>query len=196
MRAKELLGIIGRLGPAIIKAGQALSSRPDLLPKEYLDELQKLQVSHGAAVTAHTACKYLAPHDGMEVVRCCCGTASAEPMCCFRRPSKPSPLRLFVIARAHFAYVFLKCCARTSRILFRRKQDRVPAFSNSQAFAVVESELGVPFGDVYELVEPEPIAAASIGQASSALVTDSISGIQCLMLFPLRHCESLFYLSR
>lgn len=44
-RAEELLGIIGRLGPAIIKAGQALSSRPDLLPKEYLDELQKLQVT-------------------------------------------------------------------------------------------------------------------------------------------------------
>lgn len=43
-RAEELLGIIGGLGPAIIKAGQALSSRPDLLPKEYLDELQKLQV--------------------------------------------------------------------------------------------------------------------------------------------------------
>lgn len=43
-RAEELLGIISDLGPAIIKAGQALSSRPDLLPKEYLDELQKLQV--------------------------------------------------------------------------------------------------------------------------------------------------------
>lgn len=43
-------------------------------------------------------------------------------------------------------------------------KDRVPAFSNKEAFAVVESELGVPFEDVYELVEPEPIAAASIGQ--------------------------------
>lgn len=30
----------------------------------------------------------------------------------------------------------------------------------------MELELGVPFEDVYELVEPEPIAAASIGQAS------------------------------
>lgn len=89
MRAAQLLGIIGNLGPAIIKAGQALSSRPDLLPKEYLDELQKLQ-------------------------------------------------------------------------------DRVPAFSNKEAFAVVESELGVPFEDVYELVEPEPIAAASIGQVYKA----------------------------
>jgi hypothetical protein len=27
----------------VIKAGQALSSRPDLLPNEYLEELQKLQ---------------------------------------------------------------------------------------------------------------------------------------------------------
>lgn len=44
-RAKDLLRIIGGQGPAIIKAGQALSSRPDLLPKEYLTELQKLQVA-------------------------------------------------------------------------------------------------------------------------------------------------------
>ena len=42
-RAKELNSIIASLGPAIIKAGQALASRPDLLPKEYLDELQELQ---------------------------------------------------------------------------------------------------------------------------------------------------------
>lgn len=49
---------------------------------------------------------------------------------------------------------------------FRVVKDRVPAFSNKEAFAVVESDLGVPFEDVYELVEPEPIAVASIGQAS------------------------------
>lgn len=49
-------------------------------------------------------------------------------------------------------------------------QDRVPAFSNKEAFAVVESELGVPFEDVYELVEPETIAAASIGQARDLLL--------------------------
>lgn len=42
-RAKELLTIISGLGPAVIKAGQALSSRPDLLPNDYLEELQKLQ---------------------------------------------------------------------------------------------------------------------------------------------------------
>ena len=42
-RASELLGIIADLGPAVIKGGQALASRPDLLPAEYLRKLQELQ---------------------------------------------------------------------------------------------------------------------------------------------------------
>ena len=43
LRARQFMEIIAGLGPAFIKAGQALSSRPDLLPPEYLRELQKLQ---------------------------------------------------------------------------------------------------------------------------------------------------------
>jgi predicted unusual protein kinase regulating ubiquinone biosynthesis (AarF/ABC1/UbiB family) len=43
LRAAEFLQIFSNLGPAFIKAGQALASRPDLLPPEYLDEMQKLQ---------------------------------------------------------------------------------------------------------------------------------------------------------
>ncbi|KAM3574399.1 hypothetical protein VYU27_003692 [Nannochloropsis oceanica] len=88
-RAQELLEIISGLGPAVIKAGQALSSRPDLLPSEYLEELQKLQ-------------------------------------------------------------------------------DRLPPYPNEQAFQVVESELGVAFDQVFELLEENPIAAASIGQVYKA----------------------------
>lgn len=42
-RADELLDLISAQSPAIIKGGQVLSSRSDLLPKEYLDSLQKLQ---------------------------------------------------------------------------------------------------------------------------------------------------------
>jgi hypothetical protein len=42
-RARQLLRTISGLGPAIIKGGQALSSRSDLMPSEYLEELQKLQ---------------------------------------------------------------------------------------------------------------------------------------------------------
>jgi hypothetical protein len=42
-RAQQLNNAISGLGPAIIKGGQALASRSDLLPSEYLEELQKLQ---------------------------------------------------------------------------------------------------------------------------------------------------------
>ena len=88
-RAQQLQKAISGLGPAIIKGGQALASRPDLLPSEYLEELQKLQ-------------------------------------------------------------------------------DDVPRFSNELAFATVEEELGMKFDDVFELVEQEPVAAASIGQVYKA----------------------------
>ena len=84
-RARQLLRTISGLGPAIIKAGQALSSRSDLLPREYLDELQNLQ-------------------------------------------------------------------------------DNVPVFPNDKAFATVEEELGEEFGEVFELIGTDPVAAASIGQ--------------------------------
>ena len=89
LRAKQLNQAISGLGPAIIKGGQALASRPDLLPSEYLDELQKLQ-------------------------------------------------------------------------------DDVPRFSNQLALETVESELGIRFDDVFELVQEEPVAAASIGQVYKA----------------------------
>lgn len=85
VRAKQFMEIIAGLGPAFIKAGQALSSRPDLLPPEYLKELQKLQ-------------------------------------------------------------------------------DQLPPFPNDVAFKIIEEQLGVPLDEVFERVEPEPVAAASIGQ--------------------------------
>ena len=85
IRAKQFMEIIAGLGPAFIKAGQALSSRPDLLPPEYLKELQKLQ-------------------------------------------------------------------------------DQLPPFPNDVAFRIIEEQLGVPLDQVFERVEPEPVAAASIGQ--------------------------------
>lgn len=89
-RARQLSQTICGLGPAIIKGGQALASRSDLLPREYLEELQKLQ-------------------------------------------------------------------------------DDVPRFANEKAFRTVEEELGVKdFGEVFELVEKNPIAAASIGQVYKA----------------------------
>ncbi len=89
-RAKQLLRTISGLGPAIIKGGQALASRSDLMPSEYLEELQKLQ-------------------------------------------------------------------------------DDVPRFDNNVAFRTVESELGVDdFDSIFELIQDDPVAAASIGQVYKA----------------------------
>ncbi|NJO93866.1 MAG: AarF/ABC1/UbiB kinase family protein [Hydrococcus sp. RM1_1_31] len=42
-RASELRQILTRLGPTFIKVGQALSTRPDLIRKDFLEELIKLQ---------------------------------------------------------------------------------------------------------------------------------------------------------
>ncbi|KAK5794770.1 protein ACTIVITY OF BC1 COMPLEX KINASE 3, chloroplastic-like [Gossypium arboreum] len=42
-RAIELRGIFTRLGPTFVKLGQGLSTRPDLCPPEYLEELAELQ---------------------------------------------------------------------------------------------------------------------------------------------------------
>ncbi|KAH6768323.1 Protein kinase superfamily protein [Perilla frutescens var. frutescens] len=43
VRAAELRNILAQLGPAYIKIAQAISSRPDLIPPSYLDELSLLQ---------------------------------------------------------------------------------------------------------------------------------------------------------
>jgi predicted unusual protein kinase regulating ubiquinone biosynthesis (AarF/ABC1/UbiB family) len=42
-RATQLRHTLTRLGPTFIKVGQALSTRPDLIRKDYLEELTKLQ---------------------------------------------------------------------------------------------------------------------------------------------------------
>ncbi|NMG08154.1 AarF/ABC1/UbiB kinase family protein [Brasilonema sp. UFV-L1] len=42
-RATQLRQLLTRLGPTFIKVGQALSTRPDLIRKDYLNELVKLQ---------------------------------------------------------------------------------------------------------------------------------------------------------
>ncbi|RRT53298.1 hypothetical protein B296_00038873 [Ensete ventricosum] len=44
-RAVELTKTLTRLGPTFVKIGQGLSTRPDICPPEYLEELSELQVS-------------------------------------------------------------------------------------------------------------------------------------------------------
>lgn len=44
LRAIELRNVLTALGPTFVKIGQGLSTRPDLCPPEYLEELSELQV--------------------------------------------------------------------------------------------------------------------------------------------------------
>ncbi len=47
-------------------------------------------------------------------------------------------------------------------------QDRVPAFSTTIAIEIIERELGQPLSQLYQEFEPQPIAAASLGQVHRA----------------------------
>ncbi|HSA84792.1 MAG TPA: AarF/UbiB family protein [Nitrospira sp.] len=88
-QAKRLRAALEELGPTFSKLGQALSTRPDLLPSEYIEELAMLQ-SH------------------------------------------------------------------------------VPPMSESEVVRVAEQELGVPWEDVFESIEPKPLAAGTIAQVHRA----------------------------
>ena len=47
-------------------------------------------------------------------------------------------------------------------------QDQVPPFSNEEAFARIESELGRTLAEGYAEIDPEPVASASLGQVYRA----------------------------
>jgi ubiquinone biosynthesis protein len=91
-KAKRLRAALEELGPTFSKLGQVLSTRPDLLPAEYIDELIKLQ-------------------------------------------------------------------------------DHVPPMAEHEVVRVTEQELGVPWEDVFESIDPTPLAAGTIAQVHRATVT-------------------------
>ena len=88
-RAKSLRAALEELGPTFAKLGQILSTRPDLLPPEFITELSMLQ-------------------------------------------------------------------------------DQVPPMTEAEVVEVMESELRVPWEDVFEHIDPEPLAAGTIGQVHAA----------------------------
>ena len=88
-QAKRLRAALEELGPTFAKLGQILSTRPDLLPPEFIEELSQLR-------------------------------------------------------------------------------DRVAPLSEADVVRVMEQELGVPWEDVFETIDPVPLAAGTIGQVHRA----------------------------
>src|SRR5437764_8723779 len=93
IRARRLRDALEELGPTFAKLGQILSTRPDLLPAEFIEELSTLQ-------------------------------------------------------------------------------DQVPPLTEQQVVEVMEQELGVPWEDVFEHIEPQPMAAGTIAQVHKATLAD------------------------
>jgi predicted unusual protein kinase regulating ubiquinone biosynthesis (AarF/ABC1/UbiB family)/nucleotide-binding universal stress UspA family protein len=92
-QAKRLRSSLEELGPTFAKIGQILSTRPDLMPPEFIEELATLQ-------------------------------------------------------------------------------DNVPPLTEAQVVRVMEQELGVPWEDVFETIDPQPLAAGTIAQVHRATLAD------------------------
>ena len=92
-RSERVRMALEELGPTFVKLGQMLSTRPDLIPVEFIEELSKLQ-------------------------------------------------------------------------------DDVPPFAYAEVARIIESELGMAPGDIFQNFEETPLAAASIGQAHRARLKD------------------------
>jgi ubiquinone biosynthesis protein len=91
--ARRLRGALEELGPTFAKLGQILSTRPDLLPPAFIEELATLQ-------------------------------------------------------------------------------DNVPPLTEAEVVGVMEEELGVPWEDVFESIDPNPLAAGTIAQVHRATLAD------------------------
>jgi predicted unusual protein kinase regulating ubiquinone biosynthesis (AarF/ABC1/UbiB family) len=78
-RAKEAAELLVDLGPAFIKAGQALSTRPDIVPPVLLEELAQLQDQLPAASTSSSIASPSPPPPWAKCTRGCSSPARWLP---------------------------------------------------------------------------------------------------------------------
>eukprot|EP00897_Mesotaenium_endlicherianum_P003637 jgi/Mesen1/3300/ME000191S02443 len=158
-RAVQFRKALSDLGPTFVKMGQALSTRPDLLPPIYLDELAFLQVQslarpHGIGMGIGTG---TGTGTGMGMAMgTVIGTVGIDVAAAASCSADNRQRICAVVSRAGKGDALL-CCA-----------DKLPTFSSKEAFACIEAQLGLKLEDIFEVISPEPIAAASLGQVYKA----------------------------
>ncbi|CAI6001181.1 unnamed protein product [Closterium sp. NIES-65] len=158
-RASQLRRALTSLGPTFVKLGQALSTRPDLCPPAYLDELALLQDA-------------LPTFPDAEAFACIEGELG-RPMESMFESISPSPIAAASlgqsispspIAAASLGQVSPQTSQLVELALLALLQDALPTFPDEEAFACIEGELGRPMGTMFESISPSQIAAASLGQ--------------------------------
>ncbi|CAI5986480.1 unnamed protein product [Closterium sp. NIES-64] len=169
-RASQLRRALTSLGPTFVKLGQALSTRPDLCPPAYLDELALLQDA-------------LPTFPDAEAFACIEGELG-RPMESMFESISPSPIAAASlgqsispspIAAASLGQVSPQTSQLVELALLALLQDALPTFPDEEAFACIEGELGRPMGTMFESISPSQIAAASLGQLYVGLRRFSLS---------------------
>ena len=64
------------------------------------------------------------------------------------------------------------------RIALSQLQSNAPPMSADLATSAIERELGAPINELFVQFDPDPIAAASIGQVHRAIIRDPITGLE------------------
>ena len=180
LRARQLCKTLSQLGPSFVKIGQALSSRPDLLPQVYLEVHPSLMLPNvllfmflqSACAAGAFHCRYqsvavvmayLLPQWCLKVLPApLVSAAEIEKHACGRAddPVLTHCKRALLLRTCGVALEGIICLLQTLSEL----QDRLPPFPTEIALQLIEEDLGQPASAIMSVITPEPVAAASLGQ--------------------------------
>eukprot|EP00798_Chlamydomonas_sp_ICE-L_P014464 gene14464-20478_t len=153
--APLLRSTLVKLGPAFVKIGQAVSSRPDLMSPEFLTELEKLQ-DRIPAYPSEDAYQMLENELGAPV-NTIFASLSPEP-----------------VAAASLGQVYFTTMTFPSDDAYQMLENELGAPVNTifaslspepvAAASLGQNELGAPVNTIFASLSPEPVAAASLVQ--------------------------------